>query len=158
MDPKSNELLSNHFAENFKVGGGESFPMTSASTFKDDSDNSFVSNALSTSEKVGQRDNYRHGNNIILPADNVGKSDLAAAKDGKNHNGEMGSSKEEFPPSPSDHQSILVSLSTRCVWKGTICERAHLLRIKYYGCFDKPLGRFLRDHLFDQVLPLSSPY
>ncbi|KAJ0983756.1 hypothetical protein J5N97_002112 [Dioscorea zingiberensis] len=59
-------------------------------------------------------------------------------------------SKEEFPPSPSDHQSILVSLSTRCVWKGTVCERPHLFRIKYYGSFDKPLGRFLRDHLFDQ--------
>ncbi|URE23909.1 Phosphatidylinositol-4-phosphate 5-Kinase [Musa troglodytarum] len=27
--------------------------------------------------------------------------------------------KEEFPPSPSDHQSILVSLSSRCVRKGT---------------------------------------
>lgn len=63
---------------------------------------------------------------------------------------ESGASKEEFPPSPSDHQSILVSLSSRCVWKGTICERSHLFRIKYYGSFDKPLGRFLRDHLFDQ--------
>ncbi|KAI3524910.1 hypothetical protein L1887_03579 [Cichorium endivia] len=59
-------------------------------------------------------------------------------------------SKEEFPPSPSDHQSILVSLSSRCVWKGTVCERSHLFRIKYYGNFDKPLGRFLRDDLFDQ--------
>ncbi|XP_011036542.1 PREDICTED: 1-phosphatidylinositol-3-phosphate 5-kinase FAB1B-like isoform X3 [Populus euphratica] len=58
--------------------------------------------------------------------------------------------KEEFPPSPSDHQSILVSLSSRCVWKGTVCERSHLIRFKYYGNFDKPLGRFLRDHLFDQ--------
>ncbi|CAL9778932.1 unnamed protein product [Musa acuminata subsp. burmannicoides] len=58
--------------------------------------------------------------------------------------------KEEFPPSPSDHQSILVSLSCHCVWKGTVCERAHLFRIKYYGSFDKPLGRYLRDHLFDQ--------
>ncbi|KAD6794740.1 hypothetical protein E3N88_05636 [Mikania micrantha] len=57
--------------------------------------------------------------------------------------------KEEFPPSPSDHQSILVSLSSRCVWKGTVCERSHLFRIKYYGNFDKPLGRFLRDDLFD---------
>lgn len=60
--------------------------------------------------------------------------------------------KEEFPPSPSDHQSILVSLSSRCVWKGTVCERSHLFRIKYYGSFDRPLGRFLRDHLFDQVI------
>ncbi|KAI7728344.1 hypothetical protein M8C21_001822 [Ambrosia artemisiifolia] len=60
------------------------------------------------------------------------------------------SGKEEFPPSPSDNQSILVSLSSRCVWKGTVCERSHLFRIKYYGNFDKPLGRFLRDDLFDQ--------
>ncbi|KAM7471908.1 hypothetical protein LguiA_010091 [Lonicera macranthoides] len=70
--------------------------------------------------------------------------------DGKNVTEEPVSSKEEFPPSPSDHQSILVSLSSRCVWKGTVCERSHLFRIKYYGNFDKPLGRFLRDHLFDQ--------
>lgn len=64
---------------------------------------------------------------------------------------QMDSSKGDFLPSASDHQSILVSLSTRCVWKGSVCERAHLLRIKYYGSFDKPLGRFLRDNLFDQV-------
>lgn len=66
------------------------------------------------------------------------------------HHTELGSSKEDFPSSQSDHQSILVSLSTRCVWKGIVCERAHLFRIKYYGNFDKPLGRFLRDDLFDQ--------
>ncbi|KAJ0251992.1 1-phosphatidylinositol-3-phosphate 5-kinase FAB1A [Hirschfeldia incana] len=63
---------------------------------------------------------------------------------------QMDSSKGDFLPSSSDHQSILVSASTRCVWKGSVCERAHLLRIKYYGSFDKPLGRFLRDNLFDQ--------
>ncbi|CAE6162104.1 unnamed protein product [Arabidopsis arenosa] len=63
---------------------------------------------------------------------------------------QIDSSKGDFLPSASDHQSILVSLSTRCVWKGSVCERAHLLRIKYYGSFDKPLGRFLRDNLFDQ--------
>lgn len=68
----------------------------------------------------------------------------------------MGSSKEDFPPSTSDHQSILVSLSTRCVWKGTVCERAHLFRIKYYGSFDKPLGRYLRDQLFDEVVFIQS--
>ncbi|XP_021750291.1 1-phosphatidylinositol-3-phosphate 5-kinase FAB1B-like isoform X1 [Chenopodium quinoa] len=58
--------------------------------------------------------------------------------------------KEEFSPSPSDGHSILVSLTTRCVWKGVVCERAHLFRIKYYRSFDKPLGRFLLDDLFDQ--------
>ncbi|KAH9314030.1 hypothetical protein KI387_022657, partial [Taxus chinensis] len=59
-------------------------------------------------------------------------------------------SKEDFPPSPSDHQSILVLLASRCVLKGTVCERSQLFRIKYYGSFDKPLGRYLRDDLFDQ--------
>ncbi|KAL1538052.1 1-phosphatidylinositol-3-phosphate 5-kinase [Salvia divinorum] len=78
-------------------------------------------------------------------------SNLASLQtDGLKIPGEQPSLKEEFPPSPSDHQSILVSLSSRCVWKGTVCERSHLFRIKYYGSFDKPLGRFLRDHLFDK--------
>ncbi|XP_026438658.1 1-phosphatidylinositol-3-phosphate 5-kinase FAB1B-like isoform X2 [Papaver somniferum] len=74
----------------------------------------------------------------------------------RNHLDEPGSSKEEFPPSPSDHRSILVSLSIRSVWKGTVCERAHLLRMKYYGSFDKTLGRFLRDDLFAQSYRCSS--
>ncbi|KNA25952.1 hypothetical protein SOVF_001970 [Spinacia oleracea] len=60
------------------------------------------------------------------------------------------SSEMQFPPTSSDVQNILVSLSSRCVWKGTVCERSHLVRIKYYGSFDKPLGRFLQDDLFDQ--------
>lgn len=85
-------------------------------------------------------------------------------QDGRSHLEEPGQQKEdlepikeEFPPSPSDHQSILVSLSSRCIWKGTVCERSHLFRIKYYGISDKPLGRFLRDHLFDQVSSLFFP-
>ncbi|KAH0691092.1 hypothetical protein KY289_018450 [Solanum tuberosum] len=63
---------------------------------------------------------------------------------------ELTSLKKEFSPSPSDNQSILVSLSSRCVWKGTVCDKSRLFRIKYYGSVDKPLGRFLRDQLFDQ--------
>ncbi|KAI4344664.1 hypothetical protein L6164_011863 [Bauhinia variegata] len=66
------------------------------------------------------------------------------------YDNEMASPKEEFPSSTSDHQSILVFLSIRCVWKGTVCGKSHLVRIKYYGSSDKPLGRFLRDQLFDQ--------
>ena len=94
---------------------------------------------------------HTHGN--ALAANNLGSQDLGSLKgDINNQNEGMGASKEEFSPSPSDHLSILVSLSSRCVWKGTVCEGAHLLQIKYYGSFDKPLGRFLRDHLFDQVL------
>ncbi|CAI9779928.1 unnamed protein product [Fraxinus pennsylvanica] len=100
-------------------------------------------------------------------ADNVGNSNIKSVQnawdtnhnssnpsalqpDGKHIVEEQALLKDEFPPSPSDHQSILVSLSSRCMWKGTVCERSHLFRIKYYGNFDKPLGRFLRDHLFDQ--------
>ncbi|KAL8120754.1 putative 1-phosphatidylinositol-3-phosphate 5-kinase FAB1C [Apium graveolens] len=49
------------------------------------------------------------------------------------------------------HQSILVSFSSRCVLNGTVCERSRLLRIKFYGCFDKPLGRYLQEDLFDQA-------
>lgn len=67
-------------------------------------------------------------------------------------------SKEDFPPSPSDHQSILVSMSSRCLRKGTVCERPHIFRIKYYGTTDKPLGRYLRESLFDTVCLLHVPY
>ncbi|KAL2904716.1 putative 1-phosphatidylinositol-3-phosphate 5-kinase FAB1C [Bienertia sinuspersici] len=49
------------------------------------------------------------------------------------------------------HQSILVSFSSRCVSKGTLCERSRLLRIRFYSSCDKPLGRYLRDDLFDQA-------
>lgn len=63
--------------------------------------------------------------------------------------------KDDFPPSPSDHQSILVSLSSRCLRRGTVCEGPHLKRIKYYGSSDKPLGKFLKDSLFNIVSLLS---
>lgn len=111
------------------------------------------------------KDNVSDTRELVLDPNSVhdsyGSSELVALADGNapalvpqitlNRTEYMEPLKEDFPPSPSDNQSILVSLSTRCVWKGTVCERAHLFRIKYYGNFDKPLGRFLRDHLFDQV-------
>lgn len=50
-----------------------------------------------------------------------------------------------------NHPSILVSFSSHCVLKGTLCERSQLLRIKFYSSFDKPLGRYLQDDLFDQT-------
>ena len=57
----------------------------------------------------------------------------------------------EYYSATDGQQSILVSFSSRCVLNGTVCERSRLHRIKFYGCFDKPLGRFLQDDLFDQV-------
>ncbi|XP_039016949.1 1-phosphatidylinositol-3-phosphate 5-kinase FAB1A-like isoform X2 [Hibiscus syriacus] len=111
----------------------------------------FVSFCQTLSEAPEQGGGNYLADGNMLSASNVGGPELASSKpEAINGNEEVASSKEEFPPSPSDHQSILVSLSTRCVWKGTVCERSHLFRIKYYGSFDKPLGRFLRDNLFDQ--------
>ncbi|KAK9705228.1 hypothetical protein RND81_07G041900 [Saponaria officinalis] len=57
----------------------------------------------------------------------------------------------DYLATTDNQQSILVSFSSRCVPKGTLCERSRLLRIRFYGSFDKPLGRYLRDDLFDQA-------
>ncbi|KAJ8769229.1 hypothetical protein K2173_001466 [Erythroxylum novogranatense] len=62
-----------------------------------------------------------------------------------------GEGSSEYFSATETHQSILVSFSSRYVPKGTVCERSRLLRIKFYGSFDKPLGRYLRDDLFDQT-------
>ncbi|KAF3632732.1 putative 1-phosphatidylinositol-3-phosphate 5-kinase FAB1C [Capsicum annuum] len=55
-----------------------------------------------------------------------------------------------------NRQSILVSFSSRCVLNGTVCVRSRLLRIKFYGSFDKPLGRYLLDDLFGQMSSCQS--
>ncbi|KAK6147553.1 hypothetical protein DH2020_018465 [Rehmannia glutinosa] len=108
------------------------------------------SNHFFVSEASGQGFSFSPGDGNEQPS-NLDSSELVTMEQHNiDHPWELGTLKEEFAPSPSDHQSILVSLSTRCVWKGSVCERAHLFRIKYYGNFDKPLGRFLQDHLFDQ--------
>ncbi|XP_006659418.3 putative 1-phosphatidylinositol-3-phosphate 5-kinase FAB1C [Oryza brachyantha] len=57
----------------------------------------------------------------------------------------------EYFPATDNHQSILVSLSSTCIPKSMLCERSQLFRIKFYGSFDKPLGRYLREDLFDQA-------
>ncbi|KAJ4801084.1 1-phosphatidylinositol 3-phosphate 5-kinase [Rhynchospora pubera] len=49
-------------------------------------------------------------------------------------------------------KSMLVSMSSRCVPKGMACEWARLLRIKFYGPSDKPLGRYLCEDLFNERL------
>ncbi|KAF8723677.1 hypothetical protein HU200_021639 [Digitaria exilis] len=54
--------------------------------------------------------------------------------------------------SPSDNpQSILVSLSIACPLRGIVCKQSQLFRIKFYGTFDKPLGRYFREDLFVQT-------
>ena len=123
------------------------------------------SNGFSTSGASGQDVGGNHADSNGLVANQLGVSELETLEkynnNMNNHYEVMRYLKEEFPPSPSNHQSILVSLSTRCVRKGTVCDRAHLCRIKYYGSSDKPLGRFLREQLFDQVFfypPLLHDY
>ncbi|XP_020114885.1 putative 1-phosphatidylinositol-3-phosphate 5-kinase FAB1C [Ananas comosus] len=61
---------------------------------------------------------------------------------------------QEFPRdyfSTADNHQILVSLSKTNTQKGTVCERWQLIRMRFYGSSDKPLGRFLREDLFDQA-------
>lgn len=113
--------------------------------------NDLISDSFGTLEPSGQVGN-NHIRGATLTANQGGNPEPANVKhDDNNNDADTIHSKEDFPPSTSDHQSILVFLSTRCVWKGTVCESSHLVRIKYYGSSDKPLGRFLRDQLFDQV-------
>lgn len=58
---------------------------------------------------------------------------------------------QEYSSASENNQSILVSLSKSCVSKDTTCEKPHLFRIRFYGNFDKPLGKYLYDYIFDQV-------
>ncbi|XP_051145938.1 putative 1-phosphatidylinositol-3-phosphate 5-kinase FAB1C isoform X2 [Andrographis paniculata] len=58
-------------------------------------------------------------------------------------------SPSESMPSNDSRQSILVSFTSHHMVNGTSCERSRLLRLKFYGTSDKPLGRYLRD-LFDR--------
>ncbi|PIN09518.1 Phosphatidylinositol-4-phosphate 5-kinase [Handroanthus impetiginosus] len=56
----------------------------------------------------------------------------------------------EYYSANDNNQSILVSFSSHCIQSGTVCERSRLVRVKYYSPSDKPLGRYLRDDLFDK--------
>ncbi|XP_027333448.1 1-phosphatidylinositol-3-phosphate 5-kinase FAB1A isoform X2 [Abrus precatorius] len=111
-----------------------------------------LSNSFGAFEPSRQDDD-NHIRAAALSANQGANPEILYLKHDNNYNNDHDDiihSKEDFLPSTSDHQSILVFLSTRCVWKGTVCERSHLVRIKYYGSSDKPLGRFLRDQLLDQ--------
>uniref|UniRef100_A0A0E0HNP1 1-phosphatidylinositol-3-phosphate 5-kinase n=1 Tax=Oryza nivara TaxID=4536 RepID=A0A0E0HNP1_ORYNI len=57
----------------------------------------------------------------------------------------------EYFPTSDNPQSILVSLSIACPQRGVVCKQSQLFRIKFYGNFDKPLGRYFREDLFNQI-------
>ncbi|CAL0325479.1 unnamed protein product [Lupinus luteus] len=112
--------------------------------------NDLGSDSFGILEPSGQVGNNHVGASALAASHGCNPEPPNVKHDKNKNDDDMMLSKEDFPPSASDHQSILVFLSTRCVWKGTVCESSHLVRIKYYGSGDKPLGRFLRDQLFDQ--------
>ncbi|KAL5199263.1 hypothetical protein ABZP36_020466 [Zizania latifolia] len=56
----------------------------------------------------------------------------------------------EYFPTSETPQSILVSLSIACQ-RGVVCKQSQLFRITFYGNFDKPLGRYFREDLFNQI-------
>jgi 1-phosphatidylinositol-3-phosphate 5-kinase len=64
--------------------------------------------------------------------------------------------KDDFLPPLSNHRRILISVSSRCLRKGSVCEQPHFMRIKFYGSRDKPLGKFLKDSLFNVSSSCSS--
>lgn len=93
------------------------------------------SSELESQETSAQEERHLEEAHELLKAGNIDGSEVSS----------------EYFSATDTHQSILVSFSSRCVLKESVCERSRLLRIKFYGCFDKPLGRYLRDDLFDQV-------
>ncbi|CAK7326721.1 unnamed protein product [Dovyalis caffra] len=95
----------------------------------------------------GIEDLSQPGQDIMAPEEGQLIETREAAQSEKIDEDEFSS---EYFSATDTYQSILVSFSSRCVLKGTVCERSRLLRIKFYGSFDKPLGRYLRDDLFDQ--------
>ncbi|XVF74230.1 hypothetical protein PTKIN_Ptkin13bG0093700 [Pterospermum kingtungense] len=158
LPSSSEKVISDAFSNENEMGPKES---SMREALVDKSESTFMNNHLTFSSvgplqssgqfSMAHIDQENHSAIVEVHPDSSEVSSLQQdGKDQNNHSEDPKPLKEEFPPSPSDNQSILVSLSSRCVWKGTVCERSHLFRIKYYGSFDKPLGRFLRDHLFDQ--------
>ncbi|KAL6605816.1 hypothetical protein ACP70R_041469 [Stipagrostis hirtigluma subsp. patula] len=57
----------------------------------------------------------------------------------------------EYFPTSDNPQSILVSLSIACPLRGIVCKQSQLFRIKFYGTFDKPLGRYFQEDIFIQT-------
>ncbi|KAG0488067.1 hypothetical protein HPP92_006614 [Vanilla planifolia] len=63
---------------------------------------------------------------------------------------------EDDVESGLEPQSILVLMFRYCMTKQVACEDCHLKRIKFYGNFDLPLGRYLTNILLSQKLTCSS--
>lgn len=117
-------------------------------------DNSFLEVTDSTMLTEDQSFSPMEDRDIEIVSDLL-ESDLEATADQDQKIVEVIDVTDEYYRATDNNQSILVSFSSHCVLNGTMCERSRLLRIKFYGCFDKPLGRYLQDDLFDQVSLIS---
>ncbi|KAM7459316.1 hypothetical protein LguiA_036310 [Lonicera macranthoides] len=129
--PHQNRISSNFvFEENNHLGLTErSEAKTSAAKISEMvGDDNFVSNGFT--EALGQDVCHYHSDGSLLTANCPGNSEVPFLEQDCDNQHEVGSLKDEFPSSPSNHQSILVSLSKRCVWKGTVCERSLTISVK----------------------------
>ncbi|KAK6922238.1 Chaperonin Cpn60/GroEL/TCP-1 family [Dillenia turbinata] len=97
---------------------------------------------------MDSREHSNVGNVSIVGIPETGPQKKYPARAERMDEGEVSS---DYFSAADSQQSILVSFSSHCVTKGTECERSRLMRIKFYGCFDKPLGRYLHDDLFEQT-------
>ncbi|XP_076921331.1 putative 1-phosphatidylinositol-3-phosphate 5-kinase FAB1C [Bidens hawaiensis] len=123
-------------------------------TIKDDSSLPILSSSTTSSPLEATDSPKDQSFRDVEIVSNILDNDLEATEDQeeiKIERTEVIDASEEYYAAADTHQSILVSFSSHCVLNGTVCERSRLLRIKFYGSFDKPLGRYLQDDLFDQT-------
>ncbi|KAL1568558.1 1-phosphatidylinositol-3-phosphate 5-kinase [Salvia divinorum] len=80
----------------------------------------------------------------------AGLSPLESPSQVKMTNDAVASSEHYSANDIDNSQSILVSFSSNCILNGSVCERSRLLRVKFYGPSDKPLGRYLQEDLLDE--------
>ncbi|KAL2940538.1 1-phosphatidylinositol-3-phosphate 5-kinase FAB1B [Bienertia sinuspersici] len=148
-----NDLSQSGIFERISKLDVNQFPESQSTTMKPDEvlhDDYVTASSFNTSSSIGHNAcKSNDDDNALTELDSNNPGNMSEPNY-REQNEKVQPVKEEFSPLPADGQSILVSLTTRCVWKGVVCERAHLFRIKYYRNFDKPLGRFLLDDLFDQ--------
>ncbi|XP_021760479.1 putative 1-phosphatidylinositol-3-phosphate 5-kinase FAB1D [Chenopodium quinoa] len=94
----------------------------------------------------------KEDNSIYNDSQPVSTSSTAEGAKGPADDGEESITAKDEISSVLDSESILVLMSRRNAIKGTICEQSHFSQIKFYRNFDVPLGKFLRDNLFNQDL------
>ncbi|KAL8241859.1 hypothetical protein R6Q59_012161 [Mikania micrantha] len=137
-------------------------PVTESEMIKDDSSLSVLCSSTDfPTLEVSNSSIFVNGQSISPVEDrdvecvsNLLGNDLEATQDQeekKIERTEVIDASDECYTTADNHQSILVSFSSHCVLNGTVCERSRLLRIKFYGSFDKPLGIYLQDDLFNQT-------